>query len=86
MDKRIGVQLMACTTYNLRFVDDGEWYRGFRTRKLENAKAQARLVEDTTGRKVAVYGGEGPYRNEVWRAERQPISPNEPGMGRVADR
>lgn len=50
------------TTYNLRYLDNGEWIRGYRSYKVRNAEAQARHVAETTGRAVEVYGGEGAYR------------------------
>jgi len=53
------------TTYNLRFLDNKDWYRGYRSVKRANAEAMARHVADTTGRSVEVYGGEGPYRVAV---------------------
>ena len=55
------------TTYNLRYADNGEWYRGYRVKNIEHAKAMAEHVSEITKRAVAVYGGEGAYRNEVWR-------------------
>jgi hypothetical protein len=60
---------MARTTYNLRYVDNGEWYRGYRTTRLDGAKTQAILVSCASLRQVAVYGGEGPYRAECWRTD-----------------
>ena len=50
------------TTYTLRFEDTKEWIRGYRSRKVKNAEAEARHYAAITGRTVEIYGGEGPYR------------------------
>jgi hypothetical protein len=58
------------TTYNLRFVDTGEWYKGYRAYTRTNAEAMARHVADTTDRPVDVYGGEGTLRTVIYETPR----------------